>query len=394
MNANGFGSIHFDLSEEHQMIQKLARDFARNEIAPKAEHYDRTHEYPWPIIKKAQELGLTTMPVPEEYGGMGLSLFEESLVNEELAWGCSGIATAIGVNSLGILPIVIAGDEDQKREYGRRMADGELCAYCVTEPEAGSDVAGIKTTAVRDGDHYILNGSKTFITGATNANFYSVLAYTNPTLRDDRRQRYTGMSFFVVHRDWEGVSVGKPFHKMGQHASDTAEVIFDNVRVPAENRLGDEGTGFATTMKVFDKSRPTVAAGAVGVAQRALDEAVKYARERLTMGQPIWQHQAIGHMLADMAMQVDAARLLVWRAAWAYDQGRRNTTYAAMGKAYAADAAMKVATDAVQIFGGYGYMAEYPVEKLMRDIKIYQIYEGTSQIQRNIIVREMFRGGK
>jgi acyl-CoA dehydrogenase len=392
MSANGRDqSINFHLSEEHQSIRNLAREFSRKEIAPKAEHYDRTHEYPWPIIRKAQELGLTTMAIPEEYGGLGLTLFEEALVSEELAWGCSGISTAIGVNSLGILPIMIAGSEAQKSEYGERMADGELCAYCVTEPEAGSDVAGISTTAVRDGDDYILNGSKTFITGATNANFYSVLAYTNPEVRDDRRQRYTGMSFFVVHRDWEGVSVGKPFDKMGQHASDTAEVIFDNVRVPATYRLGEEGTGFATSMKVFDKSRPSVGAGAVGVAQRALDEAIKYAKERMTMGQPIWQHQAIGHMIADMAMQVEAARMLVWRSAWDYDHGDRNTIHAAMAKAYAADMAMKVTTDAVQVFGGYGYMSEYPVEKLMRDIKIYQIYEGTSQIQRNIIVRELFR---
>jgi acyl-CoA dehydrogenase len=373
------------------MIQKLARDFARNEIAPVAEHYDRTHEYPWPVIRKAQELGLTTMPVPEKYGGLGLSMFEECLVNEELAWGCSGISTAIGVNSLGMLPILIAGSEEQKTEYGGRMADGGLCAYCVTEPEAGSDVAGIKTTAVRENGHYILNGSKTFITGATNANFYSVLAYTNPDVREDHRHRYTGMSFFVVDRAWEGISVGKPFHKLGQHASDTAEVVFDNVRVPADHLLGEEGHGFATTMKVFDKSRPSVAAGAVGVAQRALDEAIRYARERKTMGHAIWQHQAIGHMIADMAIQVEAARLLVWKAAWAEDSGARNTTAAAMAKAFAADSAMKVATDAVQVFGGYGYMAEYPVEKLMRDIKIYQIYEGTSQIQRNIIVRELFR---
>ncbi len=391
MSANGQDSINFTLNEEHKMIQKLARDFARNEIAPKAEHYDKTHEYPWPIVRKAQELGLTTMAVGEAYGGLGLSLFEESLVTEELAWGCSGISTAIGVNSLGILPVMIAGSEAQKNEYGGRMASGELCAYCVTEPEAGSDVAGIKTTAVRDGDDYILNGGKTFITGATNANFYTVLAYTRPEVREDQRNRYKGMSFFVVHRDWEGVSVGKPFDKMGQHASDTAEVIFDNVRVPASQMLGEEGTGFVTTMKVFDKSRPTVAAGAVGVAQRALDEAIKYAKERMTMGQPIWQHQAIGHMIADMAMQVEAARMLVWRSAWDYDNGARNTIHAAMAKAFAADMAMKVTTDAVQVFGGYGYMSEYPVEKLMRDIKIYQIYEGTSQIQRNIIARELFR---
>lgn len=384
------GSISFGLTEEHQMIQKLARDFSRAEIAPKAEHYDKTHDFPWPIVKKAQELGLTTMNVPEQYGGLGLSMLEECLVTEELSWGCSGISTAIGVNSLGMLPILIAGSESQKLEYGERMADGQLCAYCVTEPEAGSDVSGISTTAIKDGDHYVLTGGKTFITGATNANFYTVLAYTDPELRGTKN-RYKGMSFFIVERDLEGVSVGKPFEKMGQHATDTAEVIFDNVKVPATHLLGEEGKGFYYAMGVFDHSRPSVAAGAVGVAQRALDEAIQYAKERVAMGKPIWQHQAIGHMIADMAMQVEAARLLVYKAAWSQDSGTKNTTAAAFAKAYAADMAMKVCTDAVQVFGGYGYMSEYPVEKLMRDIKIYQIYEGTSQIQRLIITRELFR---
>ncbi|NCF69601.1 MAG: acyl-CoA dehydrogenase family protein [Anaerolineaceae bacterium] len=383
-------SVSFNLSEEHEMIQKLARDFSRNEIAPNAEHYDKTHEFPWPIIKKAQELGLTTMNTPEEYGGLGLSMIEECLVTEELSWGCSGISTAIGVNGLGMLPILIAGNEDQKTEYGNRMANGQLCAYCVTEPEAGSDVSGISTIAIKDGDHYVLTGGKTFITGATNANFYTVLAYTDPELRGTK-SRYKGMSFFIVDRNWDGVSTGQPFEKMGQHATDTAEVIFDNVKVPVTHLLGEEGKGFYYAMGVFDHSRPSVAAGAVGVAQRALDEAIQYAKERVAMGKPIWQHQAIGHMIADMAMQVEAARLLVYKAAWAVDSGSRNTTAAAFAKAYAADMAMKVCTDAVQVFGGYGYMSEYPVEKLMRDIKIYQIYEGTSQIQRLIIVRELFR---
>ena len=383
-------SISFNLNEEQKMIQDLAREFARNEIAPLAEHYDKTHEYPWPVIKKAQELGLTTMNIPERYGGLGLSMLEESLVTEELSWGCSGISTAIGVNSLGMLPILLAGSEEQKMEYGGRMADGALCAYCVTEPEAGSDVAGISTMAIKNGDHYVLNGGKTFITGATNANFYTVLAYTDPELRNTKA-RYKGMSFFVVEREWDGVSVGKPFEKMGQHATDTAEVIFDNVKVPASHLLGEEGKGFYYAMGVFDHSRPSVAAGAVGVAQRALDEAIGYAKERIAMGKPIWQHQAIGHMIADMAMNVEAARLLVHKAAWSVDSGSKNTTAAAYAKAFAADMAMKVCTDAVQVFGGYGYMSEYPVEKLMRDIKIYQIYEGTSQIQRLIITRELFR---
>ncbi len=377
--------ISFGLTEEQREIQLLAREFAKNEIAPKAEHYDKSHEYPWPVIKKAQELGLTTMSIPEEYGGLGLSLLEECVVTEELAWGCSGMSTAMGVNGLAILPILIAGTEEQKQAYCGRLAGGEMSSYCLTEPEAGSDVAGIKTTARKDGDHYILNGSKTFITGATVANFFTVFAYTDPGVR------YKGMSCFVVERDWEGVSVGQPFDKLGQHASDTAEVIFDNVRVPETYRLGAEGTGFITAMKVFDRSRPATAAGALGVARRALEESIKYAKERISMGKEIWQYQAIGHKIADMAMELEAARLLVWKSAWAVDNGQPDTMVSSFGKAYAADAAMKIATDAVQVFGGYGYMSEYPVEKLMRDAKIFQIYEGTSQIQRNIVVRELFR---
>ena len=378
-------TVNFALNEEQKMIQQLARDFARNEMAPVAEHYDQSHEYPWPVIKKAQELGFTTLNVPEEYGGLGLSLFEECMVSEELAWGCSGMSTAMGVNGLAILPVLIGGNEEQKKEYCGRLVDGQMASYGLTEPEAGSDVAGIKTTARKQGDHYILNGSKTFITGATVANFFTVFAYT------DIEQRYNGMSCFVVDRDWEGVSVGQPFNKMGQHASDTAELIFDNVKVPATHLLGEEGKGFLIAMKVFDRSRPPTSAGAVGVAQRALDESIRYAKERVVKGQPIWKHQVIGHMIADMAMEVEAARLLVWKSAWAVDEGLSNTLYSAFGKAYAADKAMKIATDAVQVFGGYGYMSEYPVEKLMRDAKIYQIYEGTSQIQREIIVRELFR---
>lgn len=380
------GSVSFALTEEQQMMQDLARDFAKNEIAPVAEHYDKTHEYPWPVVRKAQELGFTTMSIPVEYGGMGLSLFEECMLSEELAWGCSGISTCLGVVGLGMGPILIAGSHEQKQEYCGRVTEGQMASYCLTEPEAGSDVAGIRTTARREGDHYILNGSKTFITGATVANFYTVFAYTDPNVR------YKGMSCFIVDRDWEGVSVSKPFDKMGQHASDTAAVSFDDVKVPVSHRLGKEGQGFMIAMKVFDKSRPPTSAGAVGIAKRALDEAINYAKTRQSMGRPIWQHQAVGHMIADMAMEIEAARLLVWKSAWSVDAGVRNTTVSAFGKAYAADMAMRVTTNAVQVFGGYGYMSEYPVEKLMRDAKIYQIYEGTSQIQRNIVVRELFRG--
>jgi acyl-CoA dehydrogenase len=382
---NPLEGVSFKLTEEQQMIQQLARDFARNEIAPVAEHYDKNHEYPWSVVKKAQELGLTAMPVPEEYGGLGFNLFEEVLVAEELAWGCSGVSTAIGVNSLAILPILIAGNDDQKREYGGRMAEGQMAGYCATEPEAGSDVAGIKTSAIQSGDEYIVNGSKMFITGATVSDFYTVFAYTDPS------QRYNGMSCFIIDRNWEGVSVGKPFDKMGQHASDTAEVVFEDVHVPKSHLLGAEGMGFMIAMQVFDRSRPSTAAGALGVAQRALDESVSYAKERTTWGKPLWSHQVMGHMIANMATELEAARLLVWKSAWMVDAGERNTVAAAYAKAFAADTAMRITTDAVQVFGGYGYMQEYPVEKLMRDAKIFQIYEGTSQMQYNIIVRELFR---
>jgi acyl-CoA dehydrogenase len=260
-----------------------------------------------------------------------------------------------------------------------------LASYAVTEPAAGSDVAGIQTTATRQGTEYCLKGSKTFISNASFSDFFVVFAYT------DRAKRYKGMSAFIVERDREGFSVSKKFDKLGQRASDTAEITLADVVVPEANRLGREGDGFMIAMQVFDKSRPAVAAAAVGVAQRALDESLKYAKERHTFGVPIADHQVIAHMLADMAMNIQAARLLAWQSAWLVDQGQANTKFAAFAKAFAADAAMKITTDAVQIHGGYGFMKEYPVEKLMRDCKVFQIYEGTSQIQRNIIARELLR---
>lgn len=377
------------ITDEQQMLRDMARDFARKEIAPHAEHYDRANEFPWDVIKKAQGMGLMTINIPEAYGGGGASVFEECILGEELAWGCSGISTAMTINNLASLPITIAGSDEQKRYWlGDRIVDNnELAAYCVTEPAAGSNVVGMQTRAVKQGDKYILNGSKTFISNATVANFYTVFAVT------DSDAGHRGLSVFVVERDSPGVSVSQHFDKMGQRASDTAEVIFEDVEVPAENLLGEEGRGFYTAMKVFDKSRPAVAAGAIGVAQRALDESMRYSTERETFGKPLHQHQAIGHMIADMAMNIESARSLTYRAAHAVDNGDPDKTkLASMAKAFSADMAMKATVDAVQIFGGYGFMKEYPVEKLMRDVKVYQIYEGTSQIQRNIIVRELFRG--
>ena len=385
MNPSHNG-ISFALTDEQKMLQQLAWDFARTEIAPVAEHYDRTAEFPSPVIQKARAAGLINMNIPAEYGGGGASLIEECLVGEALAWGCSGISTSMMINNLAAIPVIVAGSEAQKKEWLGRMMQGQLAAYAVTEPAAGSDVAGIQTTAVQRGDEYVLKGSKTFISNASHSDFFIVFAYT------DKAKKYKGLSAFIVERSRPGFSVSKKFDKLGQRASDTAEITLDGVAVPASQRLGREGDGFLIAMQVFDRSRPAVAAAAVGVAQRALDESLKYARERQAFGLPLVEHQAIGYMLADMAMNIEAARLLAWRAAWQVDQGQPNTKFAAFAKAFAADAAMKITTDAVQVFGGYGFMKEYPVEKLMRDCKVFQIYEGTSQIQRNIIARELARG--
>lgn len=379
------GGICFSLTDEQRMLQDLARDFARTAIAPVAEHYDRTAEFPWPIFEKAREAGLQNLNIPVEYGGPGASLLEECLVGEELAWGCSGIATSLMINDLASIPILVAGTEAQKREWLGRLVEGGLAAYAVTEPAAGSDVAGLEATATRRGDEYVLKGSKTFISNASHADYFVVFAYT------DKGRKHNGLSAFIVERTRPGLSVSKTFDKLGQRASDTAEITLDEVAVPESHRLGREGDGFMIAMQVFDRSRPAVAVSAIGVARRALEESLKYAKERRAFGVPIGHHQAIGHLLADMAMNIEAARLLSWQSAWLVDEGRPNTKLASFAKAFAADAAMKITTDAVQVFGGYGFMKEYPVEKLMRDCKVFQIYEGTSQIQRNIIARELLR---
>ncbi|MEO1645936.1 MAG: acyl-CoA dehydrogenase family protein, partial [Chloroflexota bacterium] len=343
--------------------------------------------FPQDIFDKAREIGLANMNVPEEYGGMGASLMEEVIVAEELGYGCTGISTSVSTNGLGDLPIVIAGNEAQKAHWlGERLVDnGELVSYCMTEPAAGSNVVGIQTRAEKKGAKYILNGSKTFITNASYANFYTVFAKTDPSAG------HRGMSCFIVDRDTPGVSVSKKFDKLGQRASDTAEVVFENVEVPEENLLGQEGQGFLIGMKVFDYSRPGVGASAVGLLRRAMEESIQYAQERETFGQQIYKHQAVGHKIANMAMDYEAARLLVWRSAWVVEEGGSDAKLSAIAKTFAADAAMKATTEAVQVFGGYGYIREYPVEKLMRDCKVFQIYEGTSEILRNVVVRELFR---
>lgn len=381
--------IDFSLSEEQQEFQKLARDFCQKEIIPNAAHYDETCEYPRPIVEKAFETGLINNHIPEEYGGLGLSVLDGSIISEELAYGCTGISTAMEANMLAECPVLVAGNDEQKKSFLGRMTEAPLlAAYAVTEPDAGSDVQGLRTTAKKVGDEYIINGNKMWITNASVANWYFVVAYTDPGAG------FKGISAFLVEADSEGIQVGKKEMNMGQRCSDTRGITFENVKVPAKNLLGSEGQGFKIAMAAFDLSRPMVAAGAVGLARRAMEESIQYASQRKTFGVPIASHQAISFMIADMAKDIEAARMLVWQASWQIDQGMRNTKLAAMAKCFAADTAMRVATDAVQIHGGNGYSKEYPVEKLMRDAKIFQIYEGTSQIQRLIIAKEIFERKK
>ncbi|MFN3198720.1 MAG: acyl-CoA dehydrogenase family protein [Bradymonadia bacterium] len=378
--------VSFKLSQEQQQLQETARQFARDVIRPATAHHDETGEYPMEIIKQAWEIGLVNTHIPEAYGGLELGCFEGALIGEENAWGCTGISTAIEANTLAELPVVVAGNEAQKKKYLGRMTEAPLlCAYAVTEPGAGSDVASLGTTAVRKGDKYIINGEKMWITNAKVANWYFVLAKTDPTLG------HKGMTGFIVDADSPGIEVSGKLKNLGQRASDTRGISFTDVEVPVENRLGDEGMGFIIAMKAFDHTRPLVASGAVGLSRAAYEHAIQYAHERKTFGKPIMSHQAISFMIADMYKDIEAARLLVWKSAWTIDQGVRNTLEASLAKCFAADTAHRVASDAVQVFGGYGYNAEYPVEKLLRDSKIFQIYEGTSQIQRVIVSRELSR---
>lgn len=345
-----------------------------------ARHHDKTMEYPWEVIKKAHEVGLLNTHVPEEFGGPGLGLMECSLISEELAFGCSGIQTAIEANGLAEAPVIVAGNKEQKAKYLGRMTEEPLVAsYCVTEPGAGSDVASISTRAEKKGEKWILNGSKMWITNGGHANWYFVLAKTDPTAKPT-----SSMSGFIVDGTSPGIVKGKKEINMGQRCSDTRMITFENVEVPEENMLGKPGDGFKTAMGAFDITRPLVAAGACGVAQRALFEAAKYAQERKTMGVPIIQHQAIAFMLADMAAEVESARNMVWKSCWAKDNGLRNSYWASIAKLLASRAAVQNADRAVQCFGGLGYNSEAPVEKLFRDSKIFELYEGTSQIQRSV----------
>jgi acyl-CoA dehydrogenase len=381
------GGVSFALTDEQRELRALAREFADNEIRPRAAEYDEHSTHPADVIAKAHELGLMNVHVPEEYGGLGLPCFDGMLIGEELYRGCSGMGTSIVANGLGAGPVILAGSDEQKRRWLAPLLDAPiLCSFGLTEPGAGSDVASMKSTAVRRGDEYVLNGSKTFITNAGHADWTVVFAKTDPA------KGHKGISAFIVPMDAEGVTVEKHLDKMGQRSTDTSAFSLQDVVVPAANRLREEGQGFKIAMTTLDFTRPGTAAGAVGVAQAAFELAVEYAKERVTFDVPIAMHQGVNFMIADMATEIEAARLLVWQAAWLIDQGKRATLQSSFAKRFAADTAMKVTTDAVQIFGGYGYIKEYPVEKLMRDAKLFQIYEGTSQIQRLVIAKELFLG--
>jgi len=377
--------VNFQLDEMQEMLRELAHEFAVDEIRPNAEHWDEASQYPKEAIQAAHEMGLLNLHIPEKYGGAGLGTIEEVLVNEELAWGDPGFATAAYATSLACAPIITGATEEQKQKWLRKITEeGALASYGVTEPDAGSDLAACKTTAIRDGDEYVINGSKMFITGAGYADFFFILAKTDPDAG------YNGMSGFIVEAGTEGFSLGKKETNMGQRCSDTRAITFDNVRVPVENLIGgSESGGWMNAMSAFDMSRPNIAAHATGLARAAYEHALQYSNERHTFGKPLHKHQAIQFMLADMKTKIEASRLLTWKSAYEADNGIRNTESAAHAKRFAADTAMEVSTDAVQIFGGYGYSEEYPVARLMRGAKVMQIFEGSSQVQRMIIGREI-----
>jgi acyl-CoA dehydrogenase len=377
--------MNFELSDEQKLIKNTAREFARREIQPLAAQCDAEARFPMEVLRKAHEVGLLNMTVPVEHGGSGWGALELALVTEELAWACAGITGALGINAIVADVFHCAGSPEQKKLAFGRLLSGEVGAYALTDPGAGSDVAAIATRAERKADRYILNGAKVWISNAPLAGMFIVFAKTDP------KAGHKGISAFLIDRDTPGLRVGEPLGKLGQRAAPAAELFFNNAEVPAGALIDGEGAGFMIAMQVFDRSRPMVASLGLGLLQRALDESLEYAKTRQTMGRPIIEHQAIGHKLADMALPTDAARLLVRHAAWLLDSGRRNTLQAAYAKTFAADTAMWAATEAVQIFGGMGYSTEYPVEKLFRDAKVLQIYEGTSEIQRNIIARELSR---
>jgi butyryl-CoA dehydrogenase len=380
-------TVDFRLTEEQEMMKRMAHDFATNEIAPFASEWDHNHIYPQECLNKMHELGFMAIGVPAEYGGPGLDHVTQNIVAEEICWGDAGIGTIMVASALlATDPIHVAANEEQKKEWFGRILDGELGAFCLTEPGAGSDAAGISTRCTKVGDEYILNGTKQFISNGGTASMYTVLA----TL--DKKLGTKGMCCFMVDRNTPGITVGKVEDKLGIRTSNTTEVIFEDVRVPAKNLIGKEGQGFYIIMKTLDISRASIAAMATGVAQRCLDESLAYSRLRTQFGKPISSFQAIQFKLADMAMRIQASRLLYYEASSLQDMGvPRFSKSASLAKAFAGDTAMFCAIEAVQIFGGYGYTREYPVEKLMRDAKIFQIYEGTGEIQRIVIANDLLR---
>ena len=375
--------VDFTLTDEQKDLRELAHSFAEKEIRPVAWDYDRDGTWPQEIIQKAWEVGLMNVHVPEAYGGPGLDGLSGCLIEEELGWGCSGIGTTLMANGLASAPLMIGASEEVKREYlGMLTEEPKLASFCLTEPDAGSDVSGMKTTAVRMGDEYVINGSKVFITNGGYADWFTVYAKT------DKDAGHRGISAFVVPKD-DTVIVDKKEDKLGQRASNTAAISFNDTVVPARNLLGEENHGFKLAMQTLDRTRPGVCGLAVGIARAAFEFASEYAKERVQFGVPIAMHQAVAFMIADMATKIEAARLLTWESAVLLDQGKRNTLVASHAKRFSADTAMEVTVDAVQVYGGYGFIKEYPVEKLMRDAKIMQLYEGTSQIQRLVIAREV-----
>jgi len=376
----------FDLSEEQQALVLEARRFAQTEIAPKASGLDERSEFPREMIAQANKLGLMNLVMPSEYGGTGLSTHDGCLIIEELAAGCAGIATSLVINDLALLPIAISATLEQKQKFiGDLLAKQELASFCLTEPQSGSDAAAMQTLVTEEGDQLVINGTKQWISNGGYASQFTVFGVTS------KGAGHKGSVCVVVPQTSAGVSCGSHENKMGQRASNTVQVTFNNVRVPKENMIGKVGSGFRTAMTTLDASRPMTATIAVGLARCALEHAIGYAKERKAFGQPIGTFQMVQALLADMATELEAARLLTLRSARLFDAKLSSSLHSSMAKRYAADMAMKVTTDAVQIFGGYGYTREYPVEKLMRDAKLLQIYEGTSQIQRLVIARELLK---
>ncbi|PYE56617.1 acyl-CoA dehydrogenase family protein [Deinococcus yavapaiensis] len=378
--------IDFSLTDEQKQLQALARDFAKNEIIPIASEYDQKEELPWQVVEKAFDLGLLNASIPEHAGGLGLGMIDESIIAEELAYGCMGIYTILMASELGITPIIVGGSEEQHKKFLSPLLDKpSLAAFALSEPNNGSDAAAMNTTAVLDGDEWVINGTKMWISNGGVAEITVVFASV------DKSKGHRGTVAIVVPKDAPGQSYNKIKHKLGQRASLTSELVFENVRVPKENILGGIGDGFKIAMKTLDKTRIPVAAGSVGIARRAMEESIKYAKERAAFGRPIAEFQAIQFKLAEMAMGIETGRYMTYKAAWLVDNAMPHSMESAIAKAYCSEMAFKAANEGIQVFGGYGYVGEYPVEKLLRDVKLNMIYEGTNEIQRVVIARQLLK---